>query len=427
MKKKGLATASVGVVQKVFQLTHTSPIECQLMDRDGEVGGLGSIIRKIGDGFVNLFLRTGEGASLTLNENADPSVRTDLSAAVKTMLPGRVRAQAALVGYSVDIPFRSGSLETGTWQGLYLCDWACREDRKQRTFDVVATVVPSQSKSQRLTVTPPSRGSHDIRTQLSSAAADAVDSSAGSGGLCCMLVRHTSASVVLAETETGGKDMERVLNVLAPERWNNEFFTHTYEGDDDMPGHCKSTLVGASLVVPRSIGSLPRSIGVFLCEHRNCGGWGGGGRRTVSLVSVPGAVPVPLSIGGSSFVGGMASVRSLVGDAVAARCAEVGVRTGVANVCVLSPRAALVVCGGGGGNEELRKDLSGVVVAGSVKGVATEAVETCVAGMLGRSLTLPVCDGHLAIAEAQDLVLFSLAATPSTTAEMLLTVVGSDK
>lgn len=410
----------MSITQKVVQLTHTSPIECQLMDRDGTIGGLGSIIRKVGDGFVNLFLRTGESASLTLNENADPSVRTDLSAAIKTILPGRPSAQAALVGYSVDIPFRGGSLETGTWQGLYLCDWASRGAR--RTFDIVATVIPGTTK--RITITPPSRGSHWMRPQVESS------SSSSDSSLCCMLVRHTSASAALAEDgENGGKELERVLNVLAPERWNDEFFTHTYEGDDDMPGHCKSTLVGASLVAPVGRG-LPAGLGPFLCEHRNCGGWGGGGRRTVSVASVA-AGPAGESVRVPGFAGA-AYARKAVADAVAAKCAAAGVRTGVVNVCVITPRTAAVVVPSGGAEgmtaEEMRKSLCGVVRPGDVRGVNAGAVETCVAAVLGRSVTLPVADGHLCMAQNQDILLLSTAtaaAPQSDTVELYLTVVGS--
>lgn len=43
---------------------------------------------------------------------------------------------------------------------------------------------------------------------------------------------------------------ENSLNTIVPERWNSEFFQHTYEGDDDMPGHVKSSLVGVTVSVP---------------------------------------------------------------------------------------------------------------------------------------------------------------------------------
>lgn len=42
--------------------------------------------------------------------------------------------------------------------------------------------------------------------------------------------------------------------MIVPEKWNLEFFQHTYEGDDDMPGHVKSSLVGVTVSVPVSRG-----------------------------------------------------------------------------------------------------------------------------------------------------------------------------
>ncbi len=75
-------------------------------------------------------------ASLTINENADPDVQTDLEMAmnkiaredfpyVHTMegsddMPAHVKA--ALIGTSLTVPVREGKLLLGTWQGLYLCE-----------------------------------------------------------------------------------------------------------------------------------------------------------------------------------------------------------------------------------------------------------------------------------------------------------------
>jgi thiamine phosphate synthase YjbQ (UPF0047 family) len=58
-----------------------------------------------------------------------------------------------------------------------------------------------------------------------------------------------------------------------------------YEGDDDMPGHVKSTLLGASLSVPITEGvlALGADQALLLCEHRDAGGWGGGHQRTLVL------------------------------------------------------------------------------------------------------------------------------------------------
>src|ERR1700761_4199693 len=76
-------------------------------------------------------------ASLTINENADPTVRKDLetyfSKAVPENDPGYLHdaegpddmpahLKAPLLGSSVTIPIRNGRLALGTWQGIYLCE-----------------------------------------------------------------------------------------------------------------------------------------------------------------------------------------------------------------------------------------------------------------------------------------------------------------
>eukprot|EP00939_MAST-03C_sp_MAST-3C-sp1_P003372 g3372.t1 len=92
--------------------------------------------------------------------------------------------------------------------------------------------------------------------------------------------------------------LEKTLNRIVPEKWNREFFTHNYEGDDDMPGHLKSSLCGVSLIVPRRIfvkkkkrvemkdGAAVAGATVNLNEHRNCGGFGGGHRRKIVALDV---------------------------------------------------------------------------------------------------------------------------------------------
>jgi secondary thiamine-phosphate synthase enzyme len=76
-------------------------------------------------------------AGVTIQENADPDVRTDLLLTLENLVPeaparGRYRhaegnshahARAALVGSSVTLPVRGGALLLGTWQGVYLCEF----------------------------------------------------------------------------------------------------------------------------------------------------------------------------------------------------------------------------------------------------------------------------------------------------------------
>ncbi|MBN2663937.1 MAG: YjbQ family protein, partial [Bacteroidales bacterium] len=67
-------------------------------------------------------------------------------------------------------------------------------------------------------------------------------------------------------------DFESSFNNLLPE--NQPFYTHVFEGEDDMPAHLKSSLVGVSLTIPITNGKLNLGTwqGIYLCEFRNHGG-----------------------------------------------------------------------------------------------------------------------------------------------------------
>ena len=84
-------------------------------------------------------------ASLTIQENADPDVRTDLVAALDRLAPedaGWVHhsegpddmpahVKAMLTGVSLTIPIRGGALALGTWQGVYLVEHRTRPHRRE--------------------------------------------------------------------------------------------------------------------------------------------------------------------------------------------------------------------------------------------------------------------------------------------------------
>ena len=92
-------------------------------------------------------------------------------------------------------------------------------------------------------------------------------------GLCHLLIQHTSASLTLNENASPDvrHDMRTWLDSAVPERFP---WTHTLEGDDDMPAHVKATLTGAELTLPVSAGRLALGTwqGIYLCEHRDRGG-----------------------------------------------------------------------------------------------------------------------------------------------------------
>lgn len=87
-------------------------------------------------GMLQVFIQH-TSASLTLNENADPDVRSDFESHMNQMVPENApyyvhtlegpddmpaHIKASLMGHSVMIPVANGRLQTGTWQGIYMCE-----------------------------------------------------------------------------------------------------------------------------------------------------------------------------------------------------------------------------------------------------------------------------------------------------------------
>jgi secondary thiamine-phosphate synthase enzyme len=93
-------------------------------------------------------------------------------------------------------------------------------------------------------------------------------------GLLNIFIKHTSASLTINENAdpTVRLDFESYFNRSVPE--NQPYYQHMDEGDDDMPAHLKSSLLGCSLNLPVTHGQLNLGIwqGIYLCEHRNQGG-----------------------------------------------------------------------------------------------------------------------------------------------------------
>ena len=101
-------------------------------------------------------------------------------------------------------------------------------------------------------------------------------------GLLHLFIQHTSASLALNENADPSvrADMEAYFSRLAPE--NAPYYTHIYEGSDDMPAHLKAVLLGSSLTLPITRGRLNLGTwqGIYLCEHRNHGG----ARRLIATI-----------------------------------------------------------------------------------------------------------------------------------------------
>ena len=102
-------------------------------------------------GILNLFIKH-TSAALTLNENADPDVRTDLEAIFNKLVRERepfyehkmegdddmpAHAKTTVAGVSLVIPITGGRINLGTWQGIYLCEF--RNNGGSRR--IVATII----------------------------------------------------------------------------------------------------------------------------------------------------------------------------------------------------------------------------------------------------------------------------------------------
>ena len=79
---------------------------------------------------------------LTINENADPDVKSDMLLFLKNTIPqfyegfrhfehnSDAHIKSSLMGMSVTVPFANGKLLLGRWQGIYLCEFDGARERK---------------------------------------------------------------------------------------------------------------------------------------------------------------------------------------------------------------------------------------------------------------------------------------------------------
>ncbi|MDO8211841.1 secondary thiamine-phosphate synthase enzyme YjbQ [Conexibacter sp. CPCC 206217] len=123
----------------------------------------------------------------------------------------------------------------------------------------------------QLRLPPVPRGFHLITREVVGALPELRDLRVG---LLHLHILHTSASLALNENADPSvrRDFEAWFDEAVPER--ARYWTHTAEGDDDMPAHIKASLLGPSLTLPIAGGSLALGTwqGIYLCEHRDHGG-----------------------------------------------------------------------------------------------------------------------------------------------------------
>jgi secondary thiamine-phosphate synthase enzyme len=94
-----------------------------------------------GDGICVLFVQH-TTCGLTVNENADPDVQSDMLGFLKRLIPQHephfkhgeqnsdAHIKSSLIGSTVTVPFEKGKLQLGRWQGVYLCEFDGPRERK---------------------------------------------------------------------------------------------------------------------------------------------------------------------------------------------------------------------------------------------------------------------------------------------------------
>jgi secondary thiamine-phosphate synthase enzyme len=125
-------------------------------------------------------------------------------------------------------------------------------------------------RQKSIVLAPKRRGFHVIDEEIRKNLPQIDDIKAGTLNI---FLRHTSASLALGENyeKEVRDDLENFFTELADDK---PYYTHTYEGADDMPSHVKSVIIGASLTIPITDGRLNLGTwqGIYLNEHRDRGG-----------------------------------------------------------------------------------------------------------------------------------------------------------
>jgi len=92
-----------------------------------------ALVRECDDGVVTVYVPH-TTAGVTVNENADPSVRADMEMTLERLVPGDLpfthsegnsdaHVKASLMGSSACVPLSDGALQLGTWQGIFFAEF----------------------------------------------------------------------------------------------------------------------------------------------------------------------------------------------------------------------------------------------------------------------------------------------------------------
>lgn len=119
---------------------------------------------------------------------------------------------------------------------------------------------------EEFTVATRGRGTYEITGQVG----EALRHAGIAEGLCTVFIHHTSASLIVCENADPSvrRDLDAFFDRLVPD--GDSLFTHTAEGDDDMPAHVRTVLTQTSIGVPVARGRLDLGTwqGLYVWEHR---------------------------------------------------------------------------------------------------------------------------------------------------------------
>ncbi len=102
-------------------------------------------------GIANIFIQH-TSASLTINENADPDVRSDMETHFNIMVPEGSKyfkhttegsddmtshIKSSILGSNITVPILDGNFNLGTWQGIYLCEHRNNGGRRKLVISLI--------------------------------------------------------------------------------------------------------------------------------------------------------------------------------------------------------------------------------------------------------------------------------------------------
>lgn len=111
--------------------------KCESHEREEMINITAEVSKRIpdtGEGVCVLFTQH-TTCGLTINENADPDVKSDMLGFLRKLIPqyyedfrhfehnSDAHIKSSLVGSNVTVPFSNGKLLLGRWQGIYLCEF----------------------------------------------------------------------------------------------------------------------------------------------------------------------------------------------------------------------------------------------------------------------------------------------------------------